>query len=557
MPKKLTIKQLLLLAFLLAGLLPAMLVSFLSFFQAREALKKEITHDMQTLSQAIANDIARMMYERVQNVHSWSRLSIMQEAKIGDVDKRLSIFLKELNTSYGDIYRSIYVIDAERNVIASSNPILIGKVMPEYPQWFDISDSVKKVKIGKLRAEILPLSAIIVDANGDTEPLTLVAEFNWKSIHNILNTSARDQTAAILIADNNVTLAQTLNWQGVDSGHSMRVTSAAPKNPLPLNWQLSIEKLHSVAVAPADRLGWIFLALLVTSLLFSAILVTPIAKTLTIPLSQLTQFVLGFAKQKTLELPNTGPAEVQMLSNAFASMTKDLAKYEADLTRAAKLAVAGEMAAAMSHEIRTPLGILRSSAEILQREKNLSKDATEVLGFIISETERLNKLVSTLIDTARPRQPNYAEHDLNQLIINCIGLLSPQAKAKEIDIHYLPQNKVFAEIDVDQITQVIINLLMNAIQILPKNGSGHGNIDVSLKASSQDVTIQIADNGSGISIENQAQMFEPFFTQRAGGIGLGLAIVKQILQAHRGEISYETSEMQGAQFTITLPKKRT
>ena len=152
MPKQLTIKQLLLVAFLLAGLLPAILVSSLSFFQARQALKKEISHDMQTLSQAIANDIARMMYERVQNVHSWSKLSIMQEAKIGDVDKRLSVFLTELDISYGDIYRNIYVIDAQRYIVASSNSAQIGQIAPEYRHWFDLNQSIKKVQVGELNA---------------------------------------------------------------------------------------------------------------------------------------------------------------------------------------------------------------------------------------------------------------------------------------------------------------------------------------------------------------------------------------------------------------------
>lgn len=557
MPKQLTIKQLLLLAFLLAGLLPAMLVSFLSFYQAREALKKEITHDMLTLSQAVANDIARMMYERVQNVHSWSRLSIMQEAKIGDVDKRLSVFLKELNTSYGNIYRNIYVIDAQSNVVASSNSAQIGKTISELPNWFNIAQSSSKVSVSQLSGQTLPLSATILDANGDIEPFILIAEFNWQNIENILNSSAKQQTSAMLFNEQDLPIAKTSNWEGIESGHSLRVSSHALFDPLALNWKVGIEKLHSVAVAPADRLGWVFLALLITSILFSAILVIPIARSLTLPLSQLTNFVLGFAKQKTLQLPNSGPTEVRTLSNAFASMTKDLAKYEADLTRAAKLAVAGEMAAAMSHEIRTPLGILRSSAELLQREKHLSSDATEVLGFIISETERLNKLVSTLIDAARPRQPNYAEHDLNQMINHCVALLSAQAQAKNIHIHYSAHHPVIAELDADQITQVLMNLLMNAIQILPRETAQRGNIEILLKESPQEVTLQIADDGPGISSENQASIFEPFFTQRVNGIGLGLAIVKQIVQTHHGEIHYENSAMQGAQFTITIPKKRT
>ena len=97
-----------------------------------------------------------------------------------------------------------------------------------------------------------------------------------------------------------------------------------------------------------------------------------------------------------------------------------------------------------------------------------------------------------------------------------------------------------------------MNMIMNAIQILPANG----HIEILLKESHQDISLQIADDGPGISVENQPNIFEPFFTQRVGGIGLGLAIVKQIVQSHRGEIRYEPNAKQGALFTITIPKKR-
>ena len=95
-----------------------------------------------------------------------------------------------------------------------------------------------------------------------------------------------------------------------------------------------------------------------------------------------------------------------------------------------------------------------------------------------------------------------------------------------------------------------MNLLMNAIQILPSNG----NIEVHLKDGVNHIVIDVMDDGPGILIENQAQIFEPFFTQRSGGVGLGLAVVRQIVQAHGGEISYQDSPQHGAQFTITLPK---
>jgi signal transduction histidine kinase len=231
-------------------------------------------------------------------------------------------------------------------------------------------------------------------------------------------------------------------------------------------------------------------------------------------------------------------------------MMQDLRKTQADLTRAAKLAVVGEMSAAMSHEVRTPLGILRSSADILLREPKLTNEGKEVLGFIISETERLNKLVSTLIDAARPRPPAFSNVNLTGIVSNAIALLKSQAQLKHINILFHHTDIVSARADADQMTQVMMNLLMNAIQNLP-NG---GKIEVCLQDDKNDVLLDVLDNGPGILAENERQIFEPFFTQRAGGVGLGLAVVQQIVQAHGGDIHYQTSKYQGAQFIITLPK---
>jgi signal transduction histidine kinase len=109
--------------------------------------------------------------------------------------------------------------------------------------------------------------------------------------------------------------------------------------------------------------------------------------------------------------------------------------------------------------------------------------------------------------------------------------------------------------DADQMTQVMMNLLMNALQILPNDGKIELRLQDEKDADGNEmVMMDFSDDGPGISPENQAQIFEPFFTQRSGGVGLGLAVVRQIVQAHGGEISYQDSPQKGAQFTITLPK---
>ncbi|MDP2193340.1 MAG: histidine kinase dimerization/phospho-acceptor domain-containing protein, partial [Alphaproteobacteria bacterium] len=466
-----SIRQLLLLAFLLAGLLPAMLVSFLSFYQTRTVLKQEITRDMQTLSTAVANDIERMMFERFRNVQSWSQLSIMQELKIGDIDKRLSIFLDGLAHSYGSIYHAIYVEDLQGNIIASSQAQAIGQHHINKPPWFTANISGQLLTIAKIEQDSLAISEEIIDENTNLPMGRLVVEFNWLTVQDALNNAIKKSTAAALLDAQGNVLAATTNWQVIESGHGMHAASQISlQTAIPI-WQVRVEKLHSDAVAPVHKLGYIFLGLLAATLLLAIVLVRPIAQAITHPLMQLTQFVRGFAHQSKEKPPQSGPPEVRELGAAFEAMMADLAKTQENLTRAAKLAVVGEMAAAMSHEVRTPLGILRSSADVLNREKSLSPEGKEVLSFIISETERLNKLVSTLIDAARPRLPTFTEINIAQLIINTIALLRSHAQAKQIEVTFIDQAQaLIAEMDADQMTQVIMNLVMNAIQVLPEGG---------------------------------------------------------------------------------------
>jgi two-component system, NtrC family, sensor histidine kinase HydH len=552
MLKRLTVKQLLLLAFLLAGLLPALLGSTISFYQTRSVLKQEIMRDMQTLSSAVANDIERMMFERLRNVQSWSQLSIMQELKVGDIDKRLSIFLNGLANSYGNIYHAIYVEDLQGNIIASSKADIIGQQHRNRPLWFTTNLSNKTLIFSQIEQNILAISEEIIDQNTNIPMGKLVVEFNWHTVQDALNNSIEKSTAAALLDDKGNVLAATSNWQALLKGHGMHAISQLSEHSSVSRWQVRVEKLHSVAVAPVHRLGYIFIGLLISTLLLAVLLVRPIAQAITEPLLQLTLFVKRFAHQKELKPPQSGPPEVRELGKAFETMIEELAESQDKLTRAAKLAVVGEMAAAMSHEVRTPLGILRSSADVLKREKNMSIEGQEVLTFISAETERLNKLVSTLIDAARPRMPVFMEINLNRLIANIIAMLNKQAQAKHIQIHFDEHVKeVNAWVDADQMTQVIMNLLINAIQVLPEQG----NIVVALTQLDDQALIKVMDDGEGISYEHQAQIFEPFFTKRAGGVGLGLAVVRQIIQAHHGKISYQTSEMHGAQFTILLPIK--
>lgn len=543
----LTLKKMLLLAFLLAGLLPALLVSVLSFYQARIALRSEIKHDLQTTGQAVAGHIEQLLFERVQNVHSWSQLAVMQDMQIGDIDKRLSVFLDETQRSYADQYATLDVVNLQGEIIASSHPARIGQAIALPAAWYTMQINGQSMTLYRLTHATLPISAPITSYNTMQPMGLLVANFSWSAVQRLLNQAAQHSTELALIDHGQNLLAHSDNWSNFT--HSLQTRARLMGHGPWTGWIVQLNKDHAVAVAPVHRLGAIFLVLLAVIILSSLIFVTPIARSINDPLQALNRYVLQI-RQKDVSPPAfSGPAEVRHLQHTFTRMREELLTYEQQLTHAAKLAVVGEMAAAMSHEVRTPLGILRSSAEVLLREPSLTADGKEVLGFIISETERLNKLVTGLIDAARPRVPNKIPFELAGHIQHVIAMLHKQATQKQITIATQLASAATITADQDQITQVLLNLLMNAIQILPVGG----HIQVRLNTQNDQVQIEIADNGPGVPPVQQAHLFEAFFTRRAGGVGLGLAVVKQIIEAHGGKISYTPSPWHGAQFNLTLP----
>lgn len=556
--KPLSVKQLLLLGFLLTALLPMLIVMWLAFYQARSVLREEITRDMQTRATAALSEVDNMMFERLQNVVSWSRFDVMDEVRIADVDKRLSNFLGELKTSYHDVYQDLYVVNNKNVIVASSNPGLLNKKMTAMPNWQHLRFVNHDLYLGKIEHETLPIATDVFDA--DQQKIgTLYVLFNWQHILKILNNTESKGSAAALLDSNGNELVSTTDWHTIIAAHDVAVTSDTSKltsKPI-FDWQVSIAQYRSVVMKPVQRMGIIFLILLAATAFLTAILAAPLSRRITQPLASLTNYASSFIRTSQPTLPPVhGPAEVRAMSDAFGKMMGDLAKSKENLTRAAKLAVAGEMAAAMSHEVRTPLGILRSSAQVLAREKNISAEGLEVTAFITSETDRLNKLVSTLVDSARPRQPEFAMHDIVHIAEQAMAMLRMQANKKEIDLQFkadqLSHRQLFVECDGEQITQVILNLVLNAIQILPAGGK----VVVSLFESMDNVRISVADNGPGVAASQKEQIFDPFFTQRTGGIGLGLAVSRQIVTAHFGTLNVDNTEHQanGADFRVTLPK---
>lgn len=228
-------------------------------------------------------------------------------------------------------------------------------------------------------------------------------------------------------------------------------------------------------------------------------------------------------------------------------------RLEDKLNQAKRLASLGEMVASVSHEIKNPLGIVRSTAEILnKRLKDQAPASKHLAEIIIAETSRLDDIVREFLDFARPQVPKFSKILINDLLLKVEEFMEPEFIKNQITV----ENNLAAElkpINADQnlLYRALLNLLVNAVQAMPDGG----NLAISTAISPKDkkqILITIKDSGVGIAQEKLPQIFTPFYTDKNRGTGLGLAIAKNIIEQHSGTISVESEIGRGSTFTIAL-----
>jgi two-component system sensor histidine kinase HydH len=582
-----TIRTTLLRAFLLIGLAPAILLAALAFVKAREAMQTEIEHGLVAQADAVASDINKIMFERLQNAATWSTLEVMQDLQVQDVDKRLSNFLAKLKTGYGGVYRELAALNRDGLVVSSSNPAALGRPLAPHPVWLTTRLASATLTLerpvrsgGKVT---LPIRAPINSQFGGDTIGELILEFDWSQIDAFLDNAASGGRMVALVDTSGEVLAasRSLREAGLLSGQALagwqlqaRSGGAFGHTGSPV-WDsdvvvglgrtsgfagfagLGLSTLviqpQREALAPVHRMAEISLAILGGLVLITLGVASRISGAIARPIVALTAFTRHYkhGQSPSVALP-AATGEVGELGEAFTQMMHDIDQSQRKLVQASKLAVVGEMSSVIAHEVRTPLGILRSSAQMLRREPGLSDEGRELMGFIESETERLNRLVSAMLDSARPRAQNKVLTDLHTLIRQSSALLGAQIEKRRITVtDRLGAAHPIVECDAEQITQVLLNLILNALQILPAGGQ----IRLTTYEDMNQFFIEISDDGPGIPIEERARVFEAFFFRREGGVGLGLAIVQQIVVAHGGDIEADESELGGARFTIRLPRK--
>jgi signal transduction histidine kinase len=218
------------------------------------------------------------------------------------------------------------------------------------------------------------------------------------------------------------------------------------------------------------------------------------------------------------------------------------------LRQADRLSAIGKLAAGLAHEIRNPLGSIEGAVDICNRTNDAEK-RREFLGIIKKETNRLNTLLTTLLDFARTRTPQMRLVQIEGIVKGVTSLLTHDARQRGIHLKTsVPADLPDVECDAQQIQQALLNITLNALQATPSGTA------VVLAASAHDrwLSVSVTDDGPGVDA-NMEQIFDPFFTTKEGGTGLGLSISLQILLQHGGRIVAERNATSGMTFTLRWP----
>ncbi len=224
--------------------------------------------------------------------------------------------------------------------------------------------------------------------------------------------------------------------------------------------------------------------------------------------------------------------------------------HRTQMSRAEHLATLGELATGLAHEIRNPLAGIAGVIEIIGRDLPETSPARAMVKDVRLEINQINRILTDLLETARPHPPQMMRSNLNTTVEHAVMLARQQVLSQPIKIE-LQQAPDLPEVehDSDQIHQVLLNLLLNAVQAV----DGAGTVRVEIGSRDDCASVIVSDTGHGIPEQQLSQIFRPFYTTRGNGTGLGLSLAHRIIEDHHGRINVTSIVGKGSKFEVLLP----
>lgn len=264
-------------------------------------------------------------------------------------------------------------------------------------------------------------------------------------------------------------------------------------------------------------------------------------------------FLVGAVTGVLADRGRTQRHEIESKSEELASVNRELQDSFEQIKRADRLSAIGQLAASLAHEIRNPLAAIDGAANLIESPQTPDETRKGSFAVIHKEIQRLNRLLTNLLDFARPRKPAFQALEPSRLIDSIINLTNHSAEQKGIALRKdIPKPVPSFECDPEQMKQVVLNLAINAVQAMTEPG------EVVLSAHQLDssVAISVRDQGPGIEEENMERIFNPFFTTKEAGTGLGLSVVYQIVTQHGGIVKTERNPNGGMTFSVVIPLRQ-
>ena len=351
--------------------------------------------------------------------------------------------------------------------------------------------------------------------------------------------------------------------------------NASSQRPLRLTWQLKI--MLPVAAALFNGLLLFVIATLslagpqrhtvllmaaVGAIIVCAVMVVSLALIVRRPMLELERSIERVSEgdlQATVSFADRHD-DIGDLGRNFNTMVTQLREsrqeierlHATQMSRAEHLATLGELAAGLAHEIRNPLAGIAGVMDIVSRDVPPTSPARDVLKDVQEEVLRINRIVTDLLETARPKPPQMQLADLNATVEHALLFAREQAKSKPVKFYFTNCADLPAfEHDPAQIHQVLLNLMLNAIQAI----DGPGTVTVLVQQRNGMASVEVRDTGPGISPEALNNIFRPFFTTKGHGTGLGLSLARRIVEDHGGKIEVASFPGQGCSFTVLLPMR--
>lgn len=330
-------------------------------------------------------------------------------------------------------------------------------------------------------------------------------------------------------------------------------------------WRVVVRQTTAESYSHAEKLRYFLLLALIGSMVCAAGVGAVLAWQISKPVDALARGVREVANGRLdTRIPVTTRDEVGDLARTFNDMTERLLKNRGDietahrqvlesekhLARSERMAAVGQLAAGLAHEINNPLNVVSGFADFVLLKTPEGDPRRSALEDIGRETVRCQRLVTQLLDFAKPKDPVREPADLNELVADTAALLRAQAKAQGVILELrLAQSLPQVTLDRDQIKQTLLNLCLNACQAMPQGGT----MAVETSRNGERVEVAVSDTGAGISPEDLDRIFTPFFTTKDHGTGLGLATSYALIEKHQGTLKVQSRPGMGASFTFSLP----